>query len=129
VSVLVRTRLADSWASGAIVPIRTPLLLSAWSLTVAGLVFLDAPAAVRAPLTIGFVLVGPGLSIVRLVGVGQTLIEVMLATALSLALALLLAGTLLFAGVWSPRVTFALLLAITISGNLAETMRALRRRK
>ena len=119
--------MADNWSSRTLVPIRTPLLLSAFSFTVAVLVFLDAPAIVRAPLTLGFILLCPGFSIVRLAGVAPPLAELALAIALSLALALLVAGTLLFAGVWSPGASFGLLLVIATSANLAEALRALPR--
>jgi len=125
-SLLTIARMADS-RSLTLVPIRTPLLLSAFSLTAAGLVFLDAPATVRAPVTLGFILLCPGFSVVRLAGVTSLLAQVALAIALSLALALLIAGTLLFAGIWSPDASFGLLLAIATGGNLAEVLLALRR--
>ena len=77
-----------------------------------------APAPVRAPLVLAFLLLGPGMAYVPLLGLGDLLAELTLGLAASLALDLAVAATMLYAGAWSPR-TSLLVLAVVALGGVA----------
>src|SRR5690242_7230686 len=89
------------------------------------IVALDVSPDVRAPVVIGFVLVCPGLAIVRLVGVRSATAQLGVGVAVSVALAILVPAALLYAHAWSPRAALAILVAITIAASTLEV--ALRR--
>jgi hypothetical protein len=78
----------------------------------------EANAAYRAPVILTFVLVCPGLALVRLLGIPAAAARLVLAIAVSLALAVLIPAALVYSGAWSPPAALAILagLAITFAG-------------
>lgn len=87
------------------------ILLSAAA--VGGLAVGGVGTPLRPIVTLGFLAVGPGLAIVRLLRIGDFLTEIVLSVAFSLALSTLVAGTMLYAGLWSPGWSLGLLLAVS----------------
>jgi hypothetical protein len=75
-----------------------------------------APAPVRAPLVLAFVLLGPGMAYIPLLGLGDLLAELTLGLAVSLALDLAVAATMLYAGAWSPRTSLFVLGVVALGG-------------
>jgi flagellin-like protein len=67
-----------------------------------------------------FVLVCPGIALVRLLRLEDPFAELTLAVAVSIALALVLSGVGLYAGLWSPTVTLCVLIAITVTASHAR---------
>jgi len=85
------------------------------------LVFLDVDSPLRVALVAIFLLVCPGLALVRLLRLDDPLLELTLAVAFSLALAGLVAVALLYADLWSPGAGLVILVVITLVGTLLES--------
>lgn len=84
------------------------------------LVAVDRGSVVRAVAVLWFVLVCPGLAVVRLARLDDQLAEASLAVAASLAIAGTVSGALMYARWWSPLRVLAALVAITVVGVAAE---------
>jgi hypothetical protein len=78
-----------------------------------------AHSPVRVAVILWFVLVCPGLAVVRLLRLSDPVAELSLAVAVSIALAVGVAGIGLYSGLWSPGATLAVLIAITIGAVAA----------
>ena len=105
--------------------------VSPWPVTIvissaaAGFVtFVDTDARVRSVIVLWFLLVCPGMVLMRFVHLREPIFEWTLAVALSLAVDALVAGILLYAGRWSPPGAFAILLGLTVGGTLLREMNA-----
>jgi hypothetical protein len=94
------------------------LLASSAAVAVTTYVWTSSPA--RPLVTTWFLLVCPGMALVRLLPQRGALTAAVLAIATSLSLETLLAETMLEANLWSPGSTLAILLAVTIAGSLAQ---------
>lgn len=81
----------------------------------------------RSAVILPFVLMLPGTALVRLLNVGEPLLELTLGVALSVALATLAAMATLYAEAWSPDAVLTLLVEVTIAAVLIELLIALRR--
>jgi hypothetical protein len=79
---------------------------------------------VRLGVTLWFLLVCPGMALVRLLALDDAAAELALAVALSIALAAAAGGILLYSGRWSPGTTLAILIAITVTAAAAPLARA-----
>jgi len=104
---------ADAW----------PAIILASSVAVAIASLVEANPVVRAPLVLWFSLVCPGLAWVRLLHLGEPLVEAVAAIALSVALSGLTAGAFLYAGHWSPSWIMVALIAITVVGVAVDSPR------
>jgi hypothetical protein len=71
---------------------------------------------VRAPITVWFIAICPGMAIVRLLRLDEPIADVMLALALSFALAGLIPAIFLYLGAWSPAWSLTTLVAIAATG-------------
>ena len=91
--------------------------------TTAVLVAFD-DGALRAAVALAFVLVMPGLSLVRLLAPDDVAATLGMSVALSLALAVILPTTLLYADAWSPPAALAGLIAITLAATVVEVVRS-----
>ncbi|PZS14549.1 MAG: hypothetical protein DLM57_14315 [Pseudonocardiales bacterium] len=93
------------------------------SATLAGiLVLCDITSPLRPVLTLWFLCVCPGMALVGLMRVDEPFAEVTLIIALSLALDTITAGTMLYAGWWSPPWTLIILLVVSVGGAGAQLM-------
>jgi hypothetical protein len=81
-----------------------------------------APEIVRAPITLWFLAICPGMAIVRLVRLGKPTVEIMLALALSLSLVGLIPAILLYLKTWSPAWSLTALVAITTIGWVVDVL-------
>ena len=102
---------------------RWRLVLGLSTLAAAAAVFGEVTGAVRAPVVLWFVLVCPGLAIVRLLRLREAAAELTLAVALSLALAVIVPTTLLYSGAWSPAAGLAILMAVTCGALALDVTR------
>lgn len=103
----------------------------AWAIVLsavaAGLVTLVADDAnVRVVFVLWFLLICPGMMLVRFFRLDEPALEWVLAIALSLAVDAFVAGILLYSSRWSPSVAFAILLALTVGGVFAQELHAVR---
>jgi uncharacterized membrane protein len=80
-------------------------------------------SALRVAVMLWFVLVCPGIAIVRRLGVTDGAAELALAVGLSVALAAAVAAIGLYTGLWAPGATLAILIAITIGAGAAPPSR------
>jgi hypothetical protein len=102
---------------------RRPAHLGPWpvgiilaAVVTAILVFSGVGAGARPYVVLGFALVCPGMALVRLLGIGDPLLEVAVAIALSIGVEVLASLAMIFAGLWSPKALFAGLVAFVIVG-------------
>jgi hypothetical protein len=78
-------------------------------------VVLPVPGEVRLPVTVAWLLFAPGLAIVPLLRVADGLLALVVAIAASVALETVVATTLVYGGLWSPALAFAIVLAVTVA--------------
>ena len=78
---------------------------------------------VRVAATVWFVLVCPGIAVVRLLRLDDAVAELALAVAVSIALAAAAGGIPLYAGLWSTFTALAILISITIAAAAAPLAR------
>lgn len=101
-----------------------PVVLIASAVCVALLVWGDVKGPVRVVVVAGFLLVCPGMAVVRRVGVADKGTEVVLATAVSIGLEAILAGALLYVGWWSPSALLVVLVALCLVAGADELVMA-----
>lgn len=93
---------------------------------VASLVVLFAVAQVHSPvravLVVVFLLVGPGLAYVPLLGLRDPVLELVLAVGLSIALETLLVTGQVYAGLWSPTGSLVLVALLAACGAGAQLL-------
>jgi uncharacterized membrane protein len=92
-------------------------LVAVWGLLALALTVTDAPG--RALVVVGFLLLGPGLTMVAFAGIQEQLFRLALAVAVSLAVDILAALAMIYAGVWEPVWCLAALTALTFLGAAA----------
>lgn len=76
-----------------------------------GVVWVDASTPLRGPVTVLFLLLAPGASIVAHLQVPEPALELSLIVAVSLAVDVLVAQSLVWTGSWSPRIGLTVLVA------------------
>ena len=103
-------------------PLAWPAVALLATVAVAIVAFADLELWLRVPLGLFFLLLCPGMAIVRLLETGDPVADLTLAIALSIALDVIVAGALLYAGAWSPNAALGILMAITVGGVLLETL-------
>lgn len=96
------------------------VLTSTWGAAAALVVFLDVDPVYRAPIALTFVLICPGLALVRLLRISGALNQLTVAVALSLALDVLVPAILLYAGGWSPPAALSILVGIATGAAVLE---------
>ena len=102
-------------------------LALAWPVTIilstaaAGLVyFVFTDVAIRPLLVMWFLFICPGMAVIRLLHLREVAVEWTLALVLSFTLDAIIAGIQLYAQVWSPSATFAILIVICLGGSIAQ---------
>jgi hypothetical protein len=95
-------------------------VLLCWALTVDALAQFAGPSDVRTLLVAVFLLLGPGLGVVGLIGLEDAWQLLTLAFGLSLALDTAVALMLVYVIGWYPGAGLGVLLAISIAGALAQ---------
>lgn len=100
-----------------------PLAVVAGAALTALVVWAGVAPALRGPVVLAFLLVGPGLALVHALRLRDRLAELCLAIALSVALDTLVASAFLYAGAWSPDAILGALVALTVAGAGADLLR------
>lgn len=99
----------------------TVIILSALA---AGLVNFLLPNAVGRPVIVmWFLFVCPGMMLIRFFQLKDPVAEWMLAIALSIAIDGAIAGIQMYSGHWSPSITLAIIMDISILGVIIQLMR------
>jgi len=115
--------------AGAAAPVRlvgrlTASVLLGCALAVGGTALLAEPSPGRTLLVAVFLLLGPGLAVVGLLGIKDPWELLALAFGLSVALDTAVALVLVYVTGWDPGAGLAVLVAIGIAGALAQAVRA-----
>jgi len=97
-----------------------PPVLIASALAVALTTWAWTALPLRPAVTTWFLLVCPGMALVRLLPPRDRLLSLVLAAALSLTLETLLAEMTLLAGVWSPGALLTLLIVVTVAASVMD---------
>ena len=103
-----------------------PALTTAWALGAVASAFAEPDFAVERTLVLSFCLACPGLALARLLRLDDSLAVLTIGVALTLALDVLVAGTMVYSGVWNPEVTLVLLAAVAISAAAVEAWGGIR---
>jgi len=93
-----------------------PAIIVVSSLGVSLMVFRDIASPLRSLTGFWFLFICPGMALVPLLRIKDRLTELILAIALSLALDMIVAEAVLYAGMWSSKVTLAVLICISLAG-------------
>lgn len=96
----------------------TAIILSTFAAGLVNFVFTDV--AIRPLIVMWFLFVCPGMSVIRLLHLREAIVEWTLAIALSFALDAIIASIQLYAQLWSPSGTFAVLMVLCFSGAVAQ---------
>jgi hypothetical protein len=99
-------------------------IVAAAALAAAAVAFAGAPLALRAPVVLAFLTLGPGMAFVPLLGLRDPLAELTIGLGVSLSLDLAVAATMLYAGAWSPPASLAVLAGISLSGAALQYRRS-----
>ena len=102
-----------------------PAIIVVSSAAIAILTYAGVESPVRVAFAFWFLLVCPGMALVRLLRLKDVIVELTLAVALSLALDALVASALVYTGLWSSKSSLAILIAISIAGAAAQLKRAM----
>ena len=84
------------------------------------LVFLNVESPVRPVLAIWFLIVCPGMALVRLIGLQDRWTETTVAVALSMSLDIIVSLMLVYSGLWSPKLGLAILIGISVAGSALQ---------
>jgi hypothetical protein len=79
----------------------------------------ETPTWLRAPVVLGFLLFGPGLALSRLLDLDDATATITLACAVSITLDLVVAGGLLYAGLWNATAALLIVAAIALAASTA----------
>ena len=91
-----------------------------------GLVVFVLPIGPLRPLlVVPFLLVCPGMVLVRRLHLAEWWVELLLAIGISVAVDTLLATAMVYAGVWSPRLLLAVLVWLSLIAGIEELIRRL----
>jgi uncharacterized membrane protein len=106
-----------------------PIAFSLWTIAVGGVVLLAPDSPVRPLVVLPFVLVAPGIALVRLLALRDPVLELTLACAVGIALATLVGSVMAYAGSWLPDLGLAVLMSImlaAIAGDFLQVRTATR---
>jgi uncharacterized membrane protein HdeD (DUF308 family) len=103
-----------------------PGTLAASALIMGLLFFADLHTSLRPIVALWFLLVCPGMAIVRIFDVQELVLEWVLAIALSISLAGIISIVMIYTATWSPAVGLLILIGLTIAGVIIQILLNLR---
>jgi hypothetical protein len=106
-----------------------PTIIAASAAAAALVTFGDLPSPIRPVVALWFLLVCPGMAFVRLVRTEPGVAGWMLAVALSLAIDGLVAGAMVYTGLWSPRWGLVAVIVVSVVGAALQVVLARRARR
>ena len=102
-----------------------PAVIAASAVAAGGLVLGEVTSPTRSIVVAWFLVICPGMAIVRLLPVASGVIVLTLAVALSVALDALVAIPMLYAGAWSPTRGLVVLIALSLLGAALQAVAAM----
>lgn len=103
-----------------------PAILTVSTVAAAALFYTDSPSALRPWLVLWFLLVCPGMAVVRIFDVQEPLLEWVLSIALSISLAGIISTIQIYTHTWSPANALGILIGLTLGGVAVQSMLNLR---
>ena len=100
-----------------------PIGISIITLLTLFVVLADLDSPIRPALVFIYIFIVPGLAYVRLLGLGNRVLEWALAVALSMSIATLVSEAMLFAGLWSSPRILVIIVLITAVGVALQLFR------
>ena len=97
-----------------------PIMIVSTALGLGLITFENIASPIRPVIAFLFLFVCPGMAFVRLLRIREPSTELMLAIALSLALDTLVTEAILYAGIWSSRLTLLVLICISLIGAVLQ---------
>lgn len=102
-----------------------PAVIILSALTTGILAWWDSGGILRRILSFWFILICPGMALIGLLRIKDTLAKLVMAVALSLALAVLLSETMALSHFWYPTAGLGILVEISLAGAFLQILRAL----
>ncbi len=93
-----------------------PVLILFLALLTGIFTFWDIDSRIRPVIAFSFMIVCPGMAFVKMLGIDDKLYEWTLAIALSLALDTIIAGAIIYSGVWLPKLALGVLIFLCLVG-------------
>jgi hypothetical protein len=100
-----------------------PVTIIVSALAVGYMMFGDITSPLRPLMAFWFLVICPGMALVRLLRISDLMIELTLAVALSFALDAIVASVMVYAGAWSPEWGLAMLLVVSLGGATVQLLR------
>lgn len=101
-----------------------PSIIIFSAVSVGLVMFGDVISPVRSVIALWFMLVCPGMAFVRLLQINDPINEFTLAVALSLTIDSILAITMVYAKIWSPKWGLCILIGISVFGAILQIISA-----
>ncbi len=86
-------------------------------------------SAVRTLVVVAFLLLCPGMAVVRAIGVGDPWAQLSLGLGLSVAIDILVSGVVALLGAWSPTAIFLILVGVSLAGAALDLRRLAHRKE
>ncbi|HLJ66471.1 MAG TPA: hypothetical protein VKX16_03825 [Chloroflexota bacterium] len=99
-----------------------PAIIVASSIAVGIVTLLGASTPLRPALALWFLLLCPGMALVRLLRIAEWIMEWTLAIAVSIALETIIATVMIYDRAWSPEIGLGLLIAVSLGGAIAQLL-------
>ena len=98
-----------------------PMVLTVSTVATAAVFFTDSPSALRPWLALWFLLVCPGMAVVRIFDLQDSLLEWVLSIALSISLAGIISTIQIYTHTWSPTAGLGILIGVTLGGVVVQS--------
>jgi uncharacterized membrane protein len=106
-----------------------PVLIILSALAISIMTFGDSQFVLRPVVALWFLVICPGKALVGVLRISEKLTELTLAVALSLVIDAVVSEALIYVGLWSPKSSLAVIVAITMSGLALQGGQAFWRRQ
>ncbi len=103
-----------------------PVILVVSAMGTGVLFFVDGHSPLRPFVVLWFLMVCPGMAVVRIFNVHEILLEWVLALSLSISLAGIISSIMIYTHIWSPGLGLGILITITVAGVVVQTLLNLR---
>jgi hypothetical protein len=97
-----------------------PTIIIFSTIAVGFVTFISTDIVLRPLLVMWFLFVCPGMTLVRFLRLHESAVEWTLALAVSFSLDAIIAGIQMYAGLWSPTGTLAILIALCLGGSFVQ---------
>lgn len=97
-----------------------PLIIIVSAVLVGFMAYTNIESPIRSILTIGFILICPGMALVQFMRLKEPIIELTLAIALSIGISTVLSEVMALGKIWTPEIGLAALIILSIGGAIVQ---------